>query len=200
MQMADASPDRFAGLIGRTGDAAEMGAGNLTNLPAFFAGGGSRAEAFAEAMKAAEGAEVTLAAEAGLPEVVAWMGETVRRSNPERIVLIPGEMFTKSYWLEVPRQEYGPEARVVATCDRASNTITIETKGIGATDVTLYFNDVLLDLEQPVKVVCNGAETVGTVPRNFNDMMNLVYKGRNEPGKLYTASRDYTIPAAASAE
>ena len=200
MQMADASPDRFAGLVGRTGDAAEIGADNLGNLPMFFAGAGSRAEAYAEAAKEAGYAEVTLAPDGGLPEAIAWMGETTRDSNPEKVVLRPGEMFTKSYWLEVPRQEYGEDARITATCDRASNTITLETEAVGPFEATLYFNDVMLDLDQPVKVVCNGAETTGTVPRNFNDMMNLVYKGRNEPGKLYTASRSYTVPGAASEE
>lgn len=200
MVMADAAPDRFAGLIGRTGDAAEIAPDNLGNLPMFFAGAGSRAEAYAAAAKEAGYADVALSPDGGLAEAMAWMGETVRRSNPEKVVLRPGEMFTKAYWLEVPRQEYGPGARVVAACDRASNTVTIETEGVGAFDVTLYFNDVLLDLEQPVKVVCNGAETVASVPRNFNDMMNLVYKGRNEPGKLYTASREYTVPASASEE
>lgn len=194
MQMANAAPDRFSGVIGRTGDAAEIAPDNLSNLPMLFAGAGSRAEAYAESAKGEGFADCTLLPEAKIEDVASWIAETSRRSNPEQVILIPGEILPlKAYWIEVPRKEYTPDARLVATVDRASNTVTVEAKGI--TDITLYFNDDLLDLEQPIKVICNGAETVNTIPRNFNTLMSLVYKARNEPGKLYTASREYTIAA-----
>ncbi len=192
MQMANAAPDRFCGIIGRSGDAAEIRADNLSNLPMLLAGAGSRAETYSEAVKAGGYADCTLIPEAKIEDIASWITETTRRSNPDQVVLIPGEVLPlKAYWIEVPRKEYTADARVVATIDRASNTVTIEAKDV--TDITLYFNDVLLDLEQPIKVICNGAETVNTIPRNFNTLMSLVYKARNEPGKLYTASREYTI-------
>jgi len=194
MQMANASPDRFCGVIGRSGDAAEIQADNLSNLPMLLAGAGSRAETYSEAAKAEGYADCTLVPEAKIEDIASWITETTRRSNPEQVVLIPGEVLPlKAYWIEVPRKEYTADARLVATVDRSSNTVTVEAKGV--TDVTLYFNDVMLDLEQPIKVICNGAETVNTIPRNFNTLMSLVYKARNEPGKLYTASREYTIAA-----
>ena len=194
MQIASTAPDRFAGVIGRTGDAAEISPDNLSNLPMLLAGAGSRAEDYAKAAEDEGYAPITLMPEAKIEDIASWIADTSRRSNPERVVLIPGEEGPlKAYWIEVPRQEYVDGTRLVATIDRASNTVTVEATGI--TEMTLFFNDILVDLEQPIKVVCNGAETVNTIPHNFNTLMGLIYKGRNEQGKVYTASRGYTIAA-----
>ena len=195
MQIASAFPDRFSGVVGRSGDAAEISPDNMSNLPCFFAGAGKRANDYADKVKEAGFDPCTVQADAKLDQIWAWMEVTSRRSNPEKVVLHPGSPFpNKAYWIAVPAAEYTSDARLVATADRASNTITIEAKGIQT--VTIYLNDSIVDLEKPVKVICNGAVSEDEIPRNFNSMMDGVYRSRSDPGKLYTAFRKSDIPSA----
>ena len=93
----------------------------------------------------------------------------------------------------MPAKEYAEGAKISATADRASNTITVDATGIDS--CTIYFNDGLMDLEQPVKVICNGTVNEDMIPRNFNSMMQLIYKVRSDPGRVYTAWKAYDIPA-----
>lgn len=197
MEIANASPDRFAGVIGRTGDAAEsLSPDNLSNLHCFFAGGGGRATAFAEQAKELGYVEPTMMPDAKEADLLAWVLEKSRRSHPESVVLRAGSPFpTKAYWVEIPPHDGQSTARLVAKADRSTNTVTITAEGI--TNVTLYFNDILLDLGKPVKVVCNGSEHEDEVPRNFSATMDQIYRGRSDPGKLYTAVKSYDIPASA---
>jgi len=200
MLIANSFPDRFCAIVGRSGDAAAIAPENMSNLPCFFAGGGKRATEYSE--QAADGgyAECQVQADAKLPDIWAWMQETRRRSNPEQVVLRPGQPFpNKAYWVVVPPIAYGEDARLVAKADRASNTITIEAKGI--TSVEVFLNDSLVDLEKPVKVVCNGAVNEDVIPRSFAFMMTSIYTSRSDPGKLYTASRSYDLaPSEGEAE
>lgn len=192
MQIASSFPDRFCGIIGRTGDAAELSPTNLSNLPCFFAGAGKRASAFSDAAKEAGYVEPTIQADAKLADIWAWMQDTSRRSNPETVQLDPGSPFPKkAYWIAVPNIEYSDEAKLKATADRASNTITIES--VGVSTVTVYFNDTIVDLDKPVKVICNGVENEDLIPRSFPSMMDQIYRTRSDPGKLYTAFRSYDI-------
>lgn len=195
MEIANSSPDRFCGLIGRVGDAAEVSPDNLRNLPTFFMGAGKRATAFAEKVKEAGYADCTVMPDAKLPDIAAWMETISRNSHPEEVILDPGSPYpNKAYWIQIPPSEYSDEARLTAKADRASNTITIEATGISSVEV--YFNDSIIDMDKPVKVICNGAVNEDLVPRNFSTMMNMIYISRSDPGKFYTASRSYDIPAA----
>ncbi len=194
MRIANSFPDRFATVIGISGDAAEISPDNFANLPVFFAGGGSKATAFAKQAEEAGQAEVRISPEAKEADLWGWIQENRRHSNPEEVVLKAGSPFpNKAYWIEIPPRADAQAARLVASCDRASNTIRIETEG-GIDSVTLYFNDLLVDLDKPVKVILNGFETESLIQRNFNAMMEQIYKGRSDPGKFYTAFKQFDIP------
>ena len=185
--------DRFAGVVGRSGDVGETTTvDNFKNLPTFFAGAGAGATAFHEKIEKAEYKNCTIAPEADEAAVWKWIQEHPRVSNPTDIVLVPGNPIPfRAYWLEVPPLD--AQARVVAKADRASNTITIDAEG--APSVTLYFNDVLVDMGKPIKVLINGTEHVDLVPRNLPQLLNLMYVGRCDPGKVYTATKSYDGPA-----
>jgi hypothetical protein len=58
----------------------------------------------------------------------------------------------------------------------------------------LFFNDVLLDLEKEVKVVCNGTPHVDKIPRNVNTLLGMIRNFRSDPGKLYVAQKKYDLP------
>ncbi len=193
MRIGAMFPDRFAGVIGRRGDAAEIAPGNFKNLPTLLTGAGARATAFEAAAKAAELDNVTLAADASEADVWKWAQEHPRRANPLEVVLVPGSPFPhKAYWLEVPASEGGSEVRIRAVADKTTNTIRLETKGVS--EVTLFFNDDILDLDRPIQVISNGKEhPQEVIPRNFNTFLALIYGGRNDPGKLYVASKRYDV-------
>jgi hypothetical protein len=199
MKIGNTFPDRFAGVVGISGDAAEISPDNFWNLPSYFAGGGGKATAFAKACKDAGQLEPVIAPEAKEADIWGWMTANPRRSNPAELVLRAGSPFpNKAYWVEIPPRDDSSVARLVAKADRDSNTITIDSEGI--TSVTLYFNDILVDLDKPVEVIVNGLKIKDQIPRNFNSMMEQIYKGRSDPGKIYTAFKAYDIPKSASEE
>jgi hypothetical protein len=197
LEIASSSPDNFAGVIGRMGDVGEAtGHENFSNLPSFFAGAGANATAFAEKLKKEAHENCTLAASAGEAEIRAWMQQQKRVANPPKVVLKTGSPYpNKAYWLSTPAVS-GASSLIKATIDRESNTVTVE--GTGVESVRLYFNDVLVDLDKPVKVVCNGAESTDLIPRNLSVLLDLYWNGACDPGRLYTAVRPYDMPAAQS--
>jgi len=187
-------PDRFAGVIGRAGDVGETACDNYKDLPTLFAGGGAGVTKFSECVHNAGYENCTIKPDAQEADILAWIQEHPRASNPAEIVLIPGTPIpNKAYWLEVPPFDGVGKAKVKAKAERATNTIVVE--GEGVTSVTIYFNDLIVDLDKPVKVVCNGAEHLDQIPRNLTTTLNLMFSTRSDPGKLYTAVRQFDLPA-----
>jgi len=198
MSIASRNPDRFAGVIGRSGDPNEMPCENFRNLPTFFAGAGAGATAFGDKCTKAGYENCTIKPEGTEADVWSWIKDHPRISNPGQVVLLPtlsptSPPPTRVYWLEIPQWDGQGKAIVRGNIDRASNTVTIDGEGI--THVTLYFNDLLVDLDKPVKVLCNGAEHTDKIPRSLGTTLDLIYKARSDPGKLYVATKDYDLPA-----
>ena len=192
--IASRFPDRFAGVIGRSGDVGETGADNFRNLPTFFSGAGAGATAFQGKIDAAGYANCTVKPDGSEEDIWAWIEKNPRVSNPTDVVLVPGSPFPiRAYWLEVPALDARGVARITGKIDRATNTVTIDAEGVAST--TLYFNDLLVDLDKPVKVVCNGSENVAIVPRNLALTLQLMYQSRSDPGKVYVANKTYDVPA-----
>lgn len=189
--------DRFAGIIGRSGDldATLPAVLNFQNLPTLFGGAGANATAFNEACAKENLTNCTIKPEASDADVWSWIVAHPRVSNPTEVVLCPGKpLRTRACWLSVPRSEYKDTEVIRAKADKATNTITIDaTEGI--TRVTLLLNDEIVDLEKEVKVICNGAEHVDKLPRNLWATMDWMYSATSEPGRIFTTSRDYDIPA-----
>ena len=196
LSIAGKFPERFAGVIGRSGDAGSADPANFSNVATWFAGGGAGVTAWAEKIEELEFTNCTVSADGREPEILAWMDGVSRPSVPEKVVLVPGRPFpTRSYWIQV---EAGDEegARVEATVDRASNTITIEADVVPR--VTVLFNDDLVDLSKPVKVIVNGVENEDQLPRSFRTCLSLIFRGTSDPGRVFVASRTYSVPARAA--
>ncbi len=192
MVAANQFPDRFAGVIGRTGDFKDVSPDNFQNTPTFFAGGGAGATAFKEGVEAAKYSNCTVAPDANEEDIWRWVQETRRASNPAEVTLKPGIPFpNRSYWLGIPPWDGEGTARIHGKVNREENTITIE--GTGVVSVVISFNDELVDLSKPVKVICNGVESVDLIRRSSETLLNYTYVARNEPGKLYTASKEYGL-------
>ncbi|MCH2107623.1 MAG: hypothetical protein MK291_13400 [Planctomycetes bacterium] len=199
LELSQFFPDRFAGVIGRTGDAGDASHMNYRNLPVYFAGGGQKATAFAEAMEADGFAEAVVNPDGKEEDVHAWVMATDRDANPAEVVLSPRLPFpNKAYWLEVPKTEEIEGRMIRGKVDRATNEITITAKHVSS--VTIYLNDQLVDMDLPVTVICNGVKNEDVIPRNFSTMMRLIYSARNDAGRIYTASREYDVPKIEDAE
>jgi hypothetical protein len=46
-----------------------------------------------------------------------------------------------------------------------------------------------------VKVICNGSEHTDVIPRNLGVTLDLIAGARCDPGRLYTATKEYDLPA-----
>jgi poly(3-hydroxybutyrate) depolymerase len=179
----DAFPQRFAGVVGRAGDAGEsMRPDNLLDLPVLLTGGGARATALSEAARAAGVSTIELRSAATELEIWTWMGEHPRLASPERVV--PGDPFpTRAYWLRIAPT--APDARVEGRIDLGSNSIAIE--GHGFSRATLYLTDALLDLDKPLRVVCNGVQRELTVRRSLSTALDLWTDGTSDGACVYVA-------------
>lgn len=196
LSIAGKFPERFAGVIGRAGDAGAADPGNFSNVATWFAGGGAGVTAWADKIKELGFENCTVTPDGREPEILSWMAGVRRPSAPEKVILVPGRPFpTRSYWIQV---EAGDEegARVEASVDRATNTITIEADVVPR--VTVLFNDQLVDLSKPVKVVVNGVENEDQLPRSFRTCLNLIFRGTSDPGRVFVASKTYAVPARSS--
>ena len=196
----DGFPQRFAGVVGRAGDAGETSRPeNLLDLPVLLTGGGARATALSEAAKAADVATIELRSAATELEIWTWMGEHPRNSTPERVRVAPGDPFpTRAYWLRIAPT--AADARVDARIERGSNSITIE--GHGFSRATLYLSDALFDLDKPLHIACNGVEREVTALRSLSTALDLWTDGTSDGACVYVAeiAIDATPPADAGAE
>ena len=182
--------------MGRSGDCGTTTVDNFRNLPTFFAGGGAQATAFEEQNKVAEFKNCTVKSDATDADAAAWMNEHPRVANPTRVTLFPGRPIpSKAYWLGVQSTDVTTTvAKVDAEIDRSKNTITIT--GTGIRQVTLFLNDLLVDLDKPVTLVLNGTKQDALLPRSIDDMLAMMFGGVSEPGRVYVVRKDFDLPAA----
>lgn len=186
------SPHRFAAVLGRAGDAGDIGPENFSNLPTWFSGAGARASTFQETARSAGHDNCEIDATGTEKELWAWIQKHARQSNPKSVTVVPGDPFpTHAYWMRVaPSATF---ARARGTLDRATNSVTIQAEGVS--HVTLYLNDALLDLDKPLRIVCNNVERRLLAPRNLQTMLDLLLDGSSDAGAVYVAQA--VVPTAA---
>ncbi len=184
--------DRFAGIIGRTGDIGDTGWENFRNLPTYLAGAGEKASAFEKKIQEAGYNNTTVKPDGTEDEIWEWMQATSRASYPEHVTLYPGSPTPyRAYWVELPRGGNEDGAKVDAVIDRGSNTITVEAEGIRS--VRLFYNDALLDLDKPVRVIVNKVEHETVIPRRLEDALDWIFDGRCDPGRFFVNQLNYDV-------
>lgn len=194
--IAEKFPHRFAGVIGRTGDAGPTSPNNFSNLPTMFAGGGGEATAFQKGADDLGWKNSTVAAEAKQDDIWNWIQDNPRKAYPQEVTLHPGSPFpNRAYWLEIPPGSGSAESKVHAKVDADKNSITIEATGLAQVD--LYLTDALLDLSKPVKVITNGTEVMESVPRSKKQFLSMAYKASIDPSGVYVSRLSVTVPATA---
>ncbi|HVS18402.1 MAG TPA: hypothetical protein VMT18_07375, partial [Planctomycetota bacterium] len=193
MALGATFPQNFAGVIGQMGSPGTVVWQNLSNLPVLLQGGGADATTYAESVKGAGYDNVTLEADVKDDGLLAWIQDHPRVPNPTKVVLHPGAPIpTRAYWLGVPPTAVEEGTYVQAEVDRAANTITVQ--GQGVRSVTLYFNDILVDMDKPIQVVLNGQSQEVVVPRSLDDYLDLLYRATSDCARISVASRTFDLP------
>ena len=196
LQIANLYPDRFAGVIGRAGDVKDVTPDNFRNVATLFAGGGAGCTAFKEAADALGHERCTLAADALEKDIWAWVQATERNAHPTQVSLVPASPNQrKAYWIQLERFDPAGGAKLDAVIDRENNRIEITAEKVES--LFLYFNDLLVDMDRPINVVCNGVEDEAVHPRNWSTMLDL-YFSSNDSGRIYTNYKRYEIEDKAS--
>lgn len=199
LAMANMFPARFAGVFAWASDAGKgIPAENLMYVPIIISGGGTNTTEFATRVKDAKLENLTVQGEAGQDEIFAWMAEKRRMNYPTKISVVQGEKFpNKAYWIQfAPVSD--DVARVDAEINKETNTITITSKGIR--DVSVFLSDELVDLSKPVTVIANGAESTDSFERSINTFLEFIESGKNDPGRIFVATKQYHLPSVASSD
>ena len=103
---------------------------------------------------------------------------------PQRVVWKQDDVVhTRFYWLERPLDAVKPYQVFAVRVE--GQTITIQSPETGS--VTLRLSDDLLDLDQPVRVVCAGRTLFdGKVNRSF-EVITKSLREREDPGTVASA-------------
>lgn len=191
VELASLYPTRFAGVIGRAGDMGETSPVNLRHVASLFAGGGANCTAYATRANELGWNNCTIDTGADEKAVWEWIKGIERNANPTTVTLSPiTNVSTKAYWIQLDRFTVGAASRLDASIDRETNTVTLDSTGIEA--VTLYFNDLLVDMDQPVRVICNGVEHEAKFPRRLQTLLDQAYRS-GDPGRVYVNYEGYDL-------
>lgn len=201
---ANNSPQRFAGVVTRSGEPGELGPRNFSNLPVLLIAGGAQATAFQEGADKLGFTHCTSLPTGGERELWEWARKNPRKRAPSKVNLVPGEPFpARVYWIRAASYEFDSAATV--ELDRAANSVNITANGVWR--LSLHLNDELLDLDKPIRVVANGAESQRTVSRSLPSALEWLHEGMSDTRCVYTARLDIDLvpppvsgPPAPSAE
>jgi poly(3-hydroxybutyrate) depolymerase len=195
VRVAALFPDRFAGVIGRSGDPKDAEIRNFSNLPMLLAAGSDNAKAMADAAEKAGWKHIENPPSAQTSDIVTWMRAQRRTAHPVKVQLGPLEQFARdAYWLRAEGFETDKPEKpwVEAVVDRATNTITID--GSGVSRVVVFYSDRFIDLDRPVKVVIGGVTHEHRLERGLEFMLDRA-RSSGDPGRAYVAQRPYDFPA-----
>ncbi len=201
---ANNSPQRFAGVVTRSGEPGELGARNFSNLPILLIAGGARATEFQGEADALGYAHISSTATGGEREVWEWVQKHPRNRAPSTVNLVPGEPFpSRIYWLRAASYEFDSAATVAL--DRATNSVSVTANGVWR--LSLHLNDELLDLDKPIRVRVGDVESERTVTRSLASALEWLRDGMSDTRCVYTARLDIDLvpppvsgPPAPSAE
>jgi hypothetical protein len=132
-------------------------------------------------------------------QIDTWLRAVKRPLFPPRVLLAPNNAsFRKSHWVEIVTAEdpllvpADQRPLVIAHADHEANRITIRARGV--TEVGLYLNDHLIDLDRDPELIVNGVR-IGPLQlqrslRTVERYMRRAY----DPTALYTAYHRVIIP------
>lgn len=189
-------PHLFSSVVLISGDPGDTPAVNFSNLPTYIVSGGGGTTVFQDQIKELGYDNSVFESKVDMDAMWTWAMEHPRNPIPDRIVYSPLAKFAgTAYWLRVSGFSLEAGSQIEAKVDRANNLIEIA--GEGFFDIEISYNDRLLDLDRPVRVVINGIEHESELKRSIVGMVNRFYNA-NDPMRLSVASATYAFKEAAS--
>ena len=204
-------PSRFSGLIMRDpGEIGELQLQSLAGIPVLLISTDAtkaNCEAIKTALdKQAEGSVTIIEGDSSpfkssTAAIDKWMKGRSRRLFPKEVFIAPNhDAFHKAFWVEIiscePLDAVKAENRpyVKASADREKNRVVIETKS--TSEVGIYLNDVLVDLDKEVTFVVNGKEITGTKFQRSIRTVERYLRRAYDTTSVYTAYHRIEIPKA----
>ncbi len=186
--------DRFAGVIGRSGDAPkDLPVENLKNQALFFAGAGAHATDLEERLKKLGYTNFSRKDDANELDIWTWVQAHPRVSHPTEVILYPADPAPlSSAWLLVEPTDSTGTVFIKAKIDKPTNTVTVEGEGVKI--FFLFFNDEIVDLDRPIKVIANGLDVTRSYSRNLPRMLDFIYGARSDPGRVYVCNQRFDLP------
>lgn len=193
-------PHLFAGVIGRGGDLDALSAANFRALPTLWSGGGANCTAFSEESEKLGDKTCTVDPGANEAKIWEWIQQHQRTATPSALRLTPIHARNgRAYWVTADR--FDPDGKdkptLEAVADRAANKIVVT--GSGIEQVSISFNDLLVDLAKPVEVVLNGESKKLEIKRSLQTLLRGAYDS-SDSGRVYAWSETFVLPKPAKAE
>jgi hypothetical protein len=187
-------PYLFAGVIGigdvAAGDLASLE--NFRSLPTLFLKGGDGAKAIETKLAELGFSNALVEPDGGVARAWDWMSKNTRSAYPQHITYVPKDDNARSApWLSLVGFQVAEHPRVEARADKSANSITIEAQEIS--NIVVYLNDELVDLDKPVKFTINGLAHERKVERNPVDMLQNQFNV-GDWGRVFTAFVTLDVP------
>ena len=136
---------------------------------------------------------------ANAAEIDAWTQKQSRVLYPDEVAIAPNnDRFVKSHWVAIlaaePLDSVGDKERpfVNVKVDRVKNQILVNSQQVS--EIGLYLNDALVDLDKPVTVIANGkALEANKFDRSLNGMIKYM-RGFYDSTQLYSAYYRFAVP------
>ncbi len=127
-------------------------------------------------------------------DVLRWLDSRPRRLNPREILRVPHSgimpVAQRVHWLEADTRQALVHARV-------SSPTRIDITARWAGELTLYLNDDLINLDEPLTVAVNGRRVFsGTVPRSVRTALEEARLLKDER-RVYAARLTVEVPVSA---
>lgn len=187
-------PYLFAGVIG-VGDVGMADLASLENfrtLPTLFLKGGEGVKAIEARLAELGFANTQAEPEGGASKAWEWMTKNPRKAYPPELTYVPkNDRAGSAPWLSLVGFQISEQPRVEARAEKATNTITIEAHKVS--NLVVFLNDELVDLDKPVRFVINGAPHERKVERNPVDMLQNQFNV-GDWGRVFTAFVTPDVP------
>lgn len=119
-------------------------------------------------------------------DMIKWLSGISRIALPDKVVWRQGTVLRKRfYWLGVASGDAEPGDIINASYDRNARSITINTAI--DTPLTVYLNDSMMNLDEPVQIILNKtAYRPQKVKRTLNNLIET-YLERFDPEQMFSA-------------
>ncbi len=115
---------------------------------------------------------------------IGWLANYQRTSNPRRVIWIQDDVLhSYKYNLEVSHPQQG--FRVEQVVDYENNTLYIDTDHYS--EVTIWLNDYIVNLDKPVVVLYNGREVFNEMVYREESTIIDCFNKRLDPSYIYWA-------------